>query len=152
MGNIVDGTTPTFDRLIIRTRDCILRDGIVQEDGNTFDWTDAGVELEPSEWDAQLRQGIVDKTNAEGKNIQLLDCRNTYESDQGSFVSSIPLNTQTFSETWSALDSHVESQSLDPSEPVFIFCTGGIRCVKVGAYLKVSGRTLPVVILQSDAY
>eukprot|EP00970_Alexandrium_tamarense_P000203 scaffold24_cov186-Alexandrium_tamarense.AAC.58 len=136
MGNIVDGTTPTFDRLIIRTRDCILRDGIVQGDGNTFDWTDAGVELEPSEWDAQLRQGIVDKTNAEGKSIQLLDCRNTYESDQGSFVSSIPLNTQTFSETWSALDSQVESQSLDPSEPVYIFCTGGIRCVKVGAYLK----------------
>ncbi len=110
------------------------------------------MELEPSEWDAQLRQGIVDKTNAEGKNIQLLDCRNTYESDQGSFVSSIPLNTQSFSETWSALDSQVESQSLDPSEPVYIFCTGGIRCVKVGAYLKVSGPTLPVVILQSDTY
>jgi len=131
MGNVVDGGTPTFDRLIVRTRDYILRDGITFDDKESedskLDWSDAGIELDPPQWDEQLRQR---------KNIQLLDCRNKYESDQGSFVSAKPLNTQTFGETWEVLDSQVKSQSLDPSEPVYIFCTGGIRCVKVGAYLK----------------
>lgn len=132
MGNIVGSDTPTFDRLIVRTRNYILRDGIIGEqeqdtEDSLLDWDDAGMELDPSEWDEQLRQQ---------PDIQLLDCRNTYESDEGTFVSSTPLNTQTFSDTWNILDSEVASKSLDPSKPVHIFCTGGIRCVKVGAYLK----------------
>ncbi|KAL7537110.1 hypothetical protein ACHAXR_007586 [Thalassiosira sp. AJA248-18] len=129
MGNVVGSDTPTFDRLIVRTRNYILRDNMNlngEDEDSTLDWSDTGMELNPSEWDEQLRR----------PNIQLLDCRNAYESDQGSFVSAKPLNTQTFSDTWSILDSQVESQSLDPSEPVYIFCTGGIRCVKVGAYLR----------------
>jgi len=131
MGSVVDGDTPTFDRLIVRTRNYILRDGMNLNDkggeDSLLDWSDAGIELDPSEWDEQLRGR---------KDIQLLDCRNDYESDQGSFVSAKPLNTQTFADTWSALDSKVKAKSLDPSKPVYIFCTGGIRCVKVGAYLK----------------
>ncbi len=125
MGDIVDRCTPTFDKLIVRTRDYILRDGLNLEE-SAMDWSDNGIELDPSDWDEQLRQ----------PNIQLLDCRNDYESDLGSFVSAKPLNTKTFSDTWSVLDSQVESQSINPDEPVYIFCTGGIRCVKVGAYLR----------------
>ena len=135
IGNVVDETVPTFDRLIVRTRDYILRDGISStNDGKSMplDWTDNGVELDAKDWDAQLRPRISEANDK----VQLLDCRNTYESDQGTFVESIPLNTQTFSETWSLLDEKVESNTLDPSKPVYIFCTGGIRCVKVGAYLK----------------
>lgn len=133
MGDVVGSEKPTFDRFIVRTRDYILRDGMNPNDDDqgevpSLDWSDAGTELAPSEWDEQLRQ--------QPKNIQLLDCRNGYESDQGSFLSARPLNTQTFADTWPVLDSQVESQSLDPSEPVYIFCTGGIRCVKVGAYLR----------------
>ena len=132
MGNVVESDVPTFDRLIVRTRNFILRDGIKgiddEEDSSPLlDWNDAGTELDPSEWDEQLRAQ---------SNVQLFDCRNIYESDQGTFQSAKPLNTQTFSDTWAELDSQVESQSLDPKEPVYIFCTGGIRCVKVGAYLK----------------
>ena len=92
-----------------------------------MDWSDAGIELDASEWDEQLRSQ---------PNIQLLDCRNSYESDQGAFVSAKPLQTETFSETWSVLDAQVESHAINPNEPVYIYCTGGIRCVKVGAYLK----------------
>jgi len=141
IGNVVESDIPTFDRLIVRARDCILRDGIGEE-ASTFDWSDAGDELNPEEWHAQLSPILLDKSSecninaTNEKKIQLLDCRNNYESDQGTFLSSTPLNTQTFSETWSILDSQVKSRDLDPSEPVYIFCTGGIRCVKVGAYLK----------------
>jgi predicted sulfurtransferase len=137
MGKVVDETVPTFDKLIVRTRDHILRDGIsFSSDVNSIlDWEDAGVELDAKDWDTQLRSLLSSSTDEHDK-IQLLDCRNTYESDQGTFLESTPLNTQTFSETWSVLDSQVQSNTLDPSKPVYIFCTGGIRCVKVGAYLK----------------
>ena len=119
----------TFDRLIVRTRDYILRDGIKQEDSDaSLDWSDAGVELDAKEWHEQL--------SLQQDNIQLLDCRNDYESAQGTFQSAQPLNTKTFSETWDQLDDQVKSNAIDPNEPVYIFCTGGIRCVKVGSYLK----------------
>ena len=141
MGNVVDGTVPTFDRLIVRTRDYILRDGMLREDEENdnpaLDWTDSGVELDAADWDAQLRPLVSSSSTTTNEHkVQLLDCRNAYESEQGTFLASTPLNTQTFSETWSFLDSQVKSNSLNPSEPVYIFCTGGIRCVKVGAYLK----------------
>eukprot|EP00986_Skeletonema_menzelii_P007878 scaffold3131_cov187-Skeletonema_menzelii.AAC.13 len=127
MGDIVDSNVSTFDRLIVRTRDYILRDGIPLEDGDVpLDWSDAGTELNAEDWHEQLQQ----------KNIQLFDCRNDYESDQGTFQSAQPLNTKTFSETWKVLDDQVKSDTINPNEPVYIFCTGGIRCVKVGSYLK----------------
>lgn len=128
MGDVVDSSNvSTFDRLIVRTRDFILRDGIPLEDGDVpLDWSDAGAELDAKEWHEQLQQS----------NIQLFDCRNDYESDQGTFQSAQPLNTKTFSETWEVLDDQVKSETINPNEPVYIFCTGGIRCVKVGSYLK----------------
>eukprot|EP00956_Cyclotella_meneghiniana_P038990 scaffold163779_cov73-Cyclotella_meneghiniana.AAC.1 len=136
MSDIVDETVPTFDRLIVRTRDYILRDGILSDQDHSpiLDWQDNGVELDAKDWDAQLRP-ILSSTDTDDK-VQLVDCRNAYESDQGTFLQSTPLNTQTFSETWSLLDEQVHSNDLDPSKPTYIFCTGGIRCVKVGAYLK----------------
>ena len=127
MGDVVDGNVSTFDRLIVRTRDYILRDGIPLEDGDVpLDWSDAGAELNAADWHEQLQQS----------NIQLFDCRNDYESDQGTFQSAQPLNTKTFSDTWKVLDDQVKSDTINPNEPVYIFCTGGIRCVKVGSYLK----------------
>ena len=132
MGSLVDSNTPTFDRLIVRTRDCILRDGLNNKhstDDDQLDWNDAGAELDASVWDMELRR-------QQQKNVQLLDCRNLYESNEGSFVSATPLNTNAFSETWSVIDDQVASQMIKPAEPVYIYCTGGIRCVKVGAYLR----------------
>mmetsp|Transcript_33711 Transcript_33711/g.68535 ORF Transcript_33711/g.68535 Transcript_33711/m.68535 type:complete len:331 (-) Transcript_33711:3462-4454(-) len=127
MGDVVDSNVSTFDRLIVRTRDYILRDGIPLEDGDApLDWSDSGTELDAEDWHEQLQKS----------NVQLFDCRNDYESDQGTFQSAQPLNTKTFSETWSVLDDQVKSDAINPDEPVYIFCTGGIRCVKVGSYLK----------------
>ena len=52
----------------------------------------------------------------------------------GSFLGAIPLNTTKFSETWDAVDSQLAGLSKDTR--ILTFCTGGIRCVKVNAYLK----------------
>jgi UPF0176 protein len=128
MGDVVDSSVSTFDRLIVRTRDYILRDGMALGEGDaSLDWSDAGFELDAKEWHEQLQQQ---------QNVQLIDCRNDYESDLGTFQSAKPLNTKTFSETWSVLDDQVKSDSINTDKPVYIYCTGGIRCIKVGWYLK----------------
>ena len=123
LGDVVPITTPTFNRLIVRVRDYVLRDGL--EDG--LDWNDAGPELSPAEWHE-------DVSGSESSKLVLLDCRNDYESDQGTFRGAKPLGTKTFQETWSAIEE--KTKGLPRDQPLHIFCTGGIRCVKVGAYLK----------------
>ena len=137
-GDLVDSTLPTFNRLIVRTRDAILRSGLEGEGHEdidqvtTYDWDDAGRELTPEEWDADLRDAAA--TSSKEKKGILLDCRNAYESDVGTFADAVPLGTDAFSESWDILKDKTEG--MDKSKPVRIFCTGGIRCVKVGAYLK----------------
>ena len=121
LGDVVPISTPTFNRLIVRTRDEVLRDGL----DDTLNWNDAGLELTPSAWDHELRQS---------ESLVLLDCRNIYESEEGSFQGATPLKTQTFQESWVQLEE--ETKNLDKNQPIHIFCTGGIRCVKVGSYLK----------------
>jgi UPF0176 protein len=122
MGDVVGIDTPTFNRLIVRTRDYVLRDGM--EDNVNLDWTDGGTELAPDEWHQTLQTSSP----------ILLDCRNSYESRQGTFQGAIPLDTQNFQESWDALRE--TTKEFSPEQPIAIFCTGGIRCVKTGAFLK----------------
>jgi UPF0176 protein len=63
----------------------------------------------------------------------LIDTRNDYEYEVGTFQGAINPNTQTFRE----LPAYVKD-NLDPSKHkrVAMFCTGGIRCEKSTAYLK----------------
>jgi len=70
-----------------------------------------------------------------GDDVVVLDCRNSYESDVGAFEGAVPLGTHTFKDTWGALERVLEGRDPRTTE-VMIYCTGGIRCVKVGAYLK----------------
>lgn len=66
----------------------------------------------------------------------LIDTRNDYEVNIGSFENAINPNTETFRE----FPDYVK-QNLDPSKhkKVAMFCTGGIRCEKASAYMKESG-------------
>jgi rhodanese-related sulfurtransferase len=63
----------------------------------------------------------------------VLDCRNLYESDLGRFEGAIPLRTETFKDTWVELERVLRNTPRDTK--VLTYCTGGIRCVKVGAFL-----------------
>ncbi len=113
-----------FKKLIVRAKFAVLTDRL--EGGEDIDWTDAGPELEARDWHNELAQ-------SETKPL-LLDCRNLYESDLGSFEGSVPLGTTKFSESWAKLDDLLEGVPKD--QRVLTFCTGGIRCIKVNAYLK----------------
>lgn len=81
--------------------------------------------------DEKLRREHGGDSNDSG--VTILDCRNSYETDVGRFVGAEPLETQTFRESWDALKKRLTDTPKDA--PIMTYCTGGIRCVKVGAYL-----------------
>jgi UPF0176 protein len=133
-----EGSPAPFKRMRIVSRPQILTDGLppTTSKDTPWNWNDSGQELDPPQWHAELNKYRGSNSNEEDDNLPLLlDCRNKYESDAGSFQSSKPLGTQTFSESWKSLDDAV-SDIKNKDEPVYMFCTGGIRCVKAGAYLK----------------
>lgn len=72
----------------------------------------------------------------EGKEGIIIDIRNRFESDIGIFEGAIPVETNTYPETWEKLDQILDS---DTNKPVYMYCTGGIRCEKASAYLKGKG-------------
>ena len=75
-----------FKKLLVKKRKFILTDNF----NLNLDWTDYGREA-PAEEYHQLLQS---------DDVVVLDCRNDYESDVGSFKKAIPLNTNVFSESW----------------------------------------------------
>ena len=68
--------------------------------------------------------------------VMLVDTRNEYEVEVGTFDNAINPHTDTFREFPNFVDQH-----LDPKQhkKVAMFCTGGIRCEKSTAYLKQQG-------------
>lgn len=132
------GSRAPFKRFRVVSRPQILTDGLPPPADSTrgavglqdWDWCNGvGDELEAAQWHRELASA-----GTESAFPVLLDCRNGYESDAGHFKGATALNTATFSESWAALDATVAAL---PSKdaPVYAYCTGGIRCVKVGAYL-----------------
>lgn len=119
-----------FKKLLIKRRKEVLTDGIDE----SLDWDDAGPELAPADWHAELVAKRHSDQNQNNDAPILLDCRNEMESMKGTFVGAVPLNTVKFSDTWATLDAVL--RDVPPTRRILTFCTGGIRCVKVNAYLK----------------
>tara|TARA_Y100001934_G_C12303409_1_gene751172 strand:- start:363 stop:1313 length:951 start_codon:yes stop_codon:yes gene_type:complete len=85
-----------------------------------------GTYLSPQEWNAVI---------SDPETI-LIDTRNDYEVEVGTFRGAINPETRTFRE----FPDYVK-ETLDPAKrkKVAMFCTGGIRCEKSTAYLKEQG-------------
>ncbi|RKP39131.1 hypothetical protein BJ085DRAFT_39428 [Dimargaris cristalligena] len=85
---------------------------------------------------------------------QLIDMRNHYESEIGYFVGATRLNSDTFEEAMrEQLDQVVDQAKREAndgqgdSDPeILMYCTGGIRCTKAGAYLKSQGLSKVAVL------
>lgn len=72
----------------------------------------------------------------EGRDMVVLDVRNTFEFEAGAFENSIPVGVddfRTFPEAAARLPDEMKSR------PVVTFCTGGIRCEKAAPYLESLG-------------
>lgn len=87
-----------------------------------------GTYVEPQDWNA-----LVDDPD-----VVVVDTRNDYEVEIGTFTGAVNPNTESFRE----FPKFVE-ENLDPKQhtKVAMFCTGGIRCEKSTAYLKECGFT-----------
>lgn len=72
----------------------------------------------------------------EGRDIGLLDARNAYEVQLGTFRGADDLDMESFGD----LPYRIEAlDRLDRSKPVVTFCTGGIRCEKAAPFLYTQG-------------
>ena len=77
----------------------------------------------------------------------MIDCRNFYESDVGFFqagsdnIKFVAPPTRQFSDFPKAAEELIEDCGLKeaPNTKVFMYCTGGIRCVRASAALKQQG-------------
>lgn len=85
-----------------------------------------GTHIPPAEWNELISD----------PEVLLIDTRNDYEVEIGTFKNALNPNTTTFRE----FPDYVRS-NLDPArhKKIAMFCTGGIRCEKSTAYLKESG-------------
>jgi UPF0176 protein len=85
-----------------------------------------GTHIEPKDWNALISD----------PDVLLIDTRNEYEIEIGTFKGALNPHTESFRE----LPEYVR-QNLDPArhKKIAMFCTGGIRCEKSTAYLKEQG-------------
>jgi RluA family pseudouridine synthase len=72
----------------------------------------------------------------EGRELTLLDTRNRYEIELGTFRNAVDFDLRHFRNFPAAADKTADE---DRSQPIVMFCTGGIRCEKAGAYMEKIG-------------
>jgi UPF0176 protein len=109
-----------FTRLLVKIKKEIIAFGVdeIQPQKYTSRHLDA----------ATLKQWLD-----EGRQIELLDTRNAYEYELGTFENAIKLDIGHFRQFPEA------AKSIDPEikkKTVVTFCTGGIRCEKAAPYLE----------------
>lgn len=85
-----------------------------------------GTYVKPSEWNDLISD----------PDVILVDTRNDYEVEIGTFKGAIDPKTKTFREFPQYVTEHLDK---DKHKKVAMFCTGGIRCEKSTAYLKEQG-------------
>ncbi|KAJ1723458.1 hypothetical protein LPJ53_002214 [Coemansia erecta] len=85
--------------------------------------------LSPEQWESELR------TDSESGQPLLIDMRNSYEFRIGKFDGAVCPDVDTFREEMAV----VRDLCKDKKEPIYMYCTGGIRCSVAGAILKSEG-------------
>jgi UPF0176 protein len=85
-----------------------------------------GVHVAPGDWDALLND----------PQVLLIDARNSYEHQLGTFVGALDLGMESFREFPALIEAELARRG---TQRVAMFCTGGIRCEKASAYLLARG-------------
>lgn len=101
---------------------------------------------QPAICPAQQRAPAVDPATAkrwldqghddQGRALVLLDTRNGFEVDHGSFIGALDWRLHSFGEFPQALQAHRGELE---GKTVLSFCTGGIRCEKAALHMRASG-------------
>src|SRR5690606_14940231 len=115
-----DGSASDFPKLSIKVR----KELVTLDPEEDFDVFNQGKALSPKEWHNFLTKN---------PDAILLDARNDYETDIGTFKNAIKPKIKTFKEIKPTLDK------LPKDKPVLTYCTGDIRCEYLTAYMKHQG-------------
>ena len=125
--------TMPFKRLKVKIKDELIRMNhptIQPQQGRA-------ASVEPATLARWLAQGRDDH----GREVALLDTRNAFEVDAGTFEGAHDWRIDKFSDFPAAFDAHRAELE---GKTVVSFCTGGIRCEKAALYMR--ERALPGVL------
>jgi len=114
--------TMPFYRLKIRLKKEIVTIGIPDVDPNEV----VGTYLNPKEWNELIQD----------PDVIVLDTRNDYEVDIGTFKNALDPKTKSFSEFPDYVRKNLAEQK---KKKIAMFCTGGIRCEKASSFMKQEG-------------
>lgn len=119
------GDSTCFVRLQIKIKDEIVRFGI---DPNTLTTEHTGIHLTPRQTHERIGNA--------GQNMVIFDARNEYESQVGAFKNAIKPPIKYFRQLPAYIDANLEQFK---DKDVIMYCTGGVRCERASAYLKLKG-------------
>lgn len=111
-----------FYRTKVKLKKEIVTMGVDNIDPNDI----VGTYVEPRDWNALISD----------PDVLVLDTRNDYEVEIGSFEHAVNPKTASFRELPDYVAEHLDSTV---HKKVAMFCTGGIRCEKSTAFLKQQG-------------
>lgn len=113
---------PPFLRTKVKLKKEIVTMGCENIDPNQS----VGTYVEPKDWNNLISD----------PDIVLIDTRNDYECEIGSFKNAVNPETESFREFPAYANKNLDP---DKHKKIAMFCTGGIRCEKSTAYLKEKG-------------
>ena len=113
---------PPFNRTRVKLKKEIVTMGVEGIDPKRI----VGTYVNPNEWNALINN----------PDVLVVDTRNDYEFQVGTFKNAINPNTQSFREFPEYVKNNLNPQQ---HKKVAMFCTGGIRCEKSTAFLKEQG-------------
>lgn len=113
---------PPFNRTRVKLKKEIVTMGIEGIDPKRI----VGTYVSANEWNALIKN----------PDVLVVDTRNDYEFQVGTFKNAINPNTQSFREFPEYVKNNLNPQQ---HKKVAMFCTGGIRCEKSTAFLKEQG-------------
>lgn len=111
-----------FQRWKVKVKPEILTFGEPAADPNVC----AGTYVKPQDWNDLIARD----------DVLLIDTRNDYEVAIGTFRGAVDPRTRSFTDFKDFVAKHLEPVE---RRPVAMFCTGGIRCEKASAYLRLRG-------------
>jgi UPF0176 protein len=117
---------PPFSRMKVKLKKEIVTLRVPELDPNKT----VGQYVKPADWNALITD----------PDVVVIDTRNDYEVAIGTFKGAINPNIKNFVQLPAWLDAQDQLRSDAPKKPkVAMFCTGGIRCEKSTALLKMRG-------------
>ena len=84
----------------------------------------------------KLQEWLDRGTDDLGRPVVMIDTRNAFEVEYGTFENALHFNIEKFTEFPKAITKHKEALA---DKTLVSFCTGGIRCEKSGLYMREIG-------------